>query len=335
MKYPAEGRSVDEGYFDENMGVVWSLQGKTAPFKKLKYEYVLLGIYILNLLYIISFVSFPSFPKSRLVFSNTTPNASLFSYIHSPMTPVLIEQAMAYLAAIFLRAATVYEYKTSLNANKNAAVMTLCVTLGPIPVTISLDLFHVSDSSLTSIKSGISLLANNPPESSQHILPRSIAASNMHPRLDGDIWICDASCKQLAHRTEVKCILRRDPPLLLQKLLHLLEKGVLQNRIDNQHQCRHDAREQAGRALITDERKERAKRRRRLDGLCSRQNLLLGIVLARRHARVDDPDGVCDKHRRAAGKRACEHRLDGGELHRRAASFERGFFEPRAGPFVP
>lgn len=39
------------------------------------------------------------------------------------MMPVVMSSI--YLAAIFLRAATVYEYKTSLNANKKAAVMTL------------------------------------------------------------------------------------------------------------------------------------------------------------------------------------------------------------------
>ena len=37
------------------------------------------------------------------------------------------------LAGIFLRSLMVCSYRTSLKANKNAAVRTLCVTLGPIP----------------------------------------------------------------------------------------------------------------------------------------------------------------------------------------------------------
>ena len=38
-----------------------------------------------------------------------------------------------FFAAIFLRAEMVYAYNASLNAKRNAAVMTLCVTFGPIP----------------------------------------------------------------------------------------------------------------------------------------------------------------------------------------------------------
>lgn len=87
---------------------------------------LLLGIYILNLLYTVSSVSFSVSPRHPARFSPTPkPHPFLFSCIHSPVMPVLIEQASVYLAAIFLRAATVYEYKTSLNANKKAAVMTL------------------------------------------------------------------------------------------------------------------------------------------------------------------------------------------------------------------
>jgi hypothetical protein len=38
--------------------------------------------------------------------------------------------------ASFLRAWIVYAYSASLNAKRKAAVMTLCVTLGPMPATL-------------------------------------------------------------------------------------------------------------------------------------------------------------------------------------------------------
>ena len=47
---------------------------------------------------------------------------------------IVIVESHNYERASFLRACTVYAYNTSLNANKKAAVMTLWVTLGPIPL---------------------------------------------------------------------------------------------------------------------------------------------------------------------------------------------------------
>lgn len=47
-----------------------------------------------------------------------------------------MEQAYhAFFTAIFLLALTVMAYRASLKANKNAAVMTLWVTFGPMPIT--------------------------------------------------------------------------------------------------------------------------------------------------------------------------------------------------------
>ena len=65
------------------------------------------------------------------------------------MRGLALDGLLIHLRASFFLACTVYAYRTSLNANKKAAVMTLCVTLGPMPVlyqhpTISESLFEHS-----------------------------------------------------------------------------------------------------------------------------------------------------------------------------------------------
>lgn len=157
----------------------------------------------------------------------------------------------------------------------------------------------------------------------------------MHPALDRDVGVCDARRKQLAQRAQVKGILWRNPPPLLQILLHLLKHRVLQDGVDDQHKSRHDARPQAQRPLVAQQREKRAERGGRFRRRTAGQGRLVGLRLASRHARVDNPDGVCDEHGCAAGEGAREHRLDGGELHRRAAGLDCGLFEEGAGPFVP
>lgn len=58
-------------------------------------------------------------------------------------------------------------------------------------------------------------------------------------------------------------------------------------------------------------------------------------TFARRHARVDHPDGVCDKDCGGAGEGAGGHGLEGGEFGTRAAGFGGGAFEGGARPLVP
>lgn len=118
----------------------------------------------------------------------------------------------------------------------------------------------------TSIQASVPLLADDSAERGQHVLAWPVPAGNVHPRLDGDVWVCDARREQLAERAHVEGILGRDPPLLLHHLLELLEDGVLQDWVDHQHQRRHDAREKARWALVADEGEERAEGRGRLRG---------------------------------------------------------------------
>lgn len=159
----------------------------------------------------------------------------------------------------------------------------------------------------------------------------------MHPALDSDVGVGDAGGQQLAQSTKVESILGCDSSPLLQHLLQLLEHGVLEDRVDDQDQRRHDTSEQARGALITDEGEERAKRRWRfLRGCgCARERLVGGFGFARRHARVDDPDGVGHEDGCAAGEGAGHHGLDRGELGGGATGFERSLLEEGAGPFVP
>lgn len=118
--------------------------------------------------------------------------------------------------------------------------MTLCDTLGPIPIN-----HHVSNRNLhqrnqngtkhTLIKTRIPLLPNNPVHRLSHalLLVAALAASDVHLALDSDIRIRHAGRKQLAQRTEAERNSGRNPPLLLDRVLHLLEQGVLQNRVDD------------------------------------------------------------------------------------------------------
>ena len=160
----------------------------------------------------------------------------------------------------------------------------------------------------------------------------------MHATLDGDVRVRNARRKQLAQSTKVETIRRRHPTLLLQNLLQLLEEGILQDRVDNEHESGYDARKETREALIPDNRQERANSGRlRGFGLLLRtlSGISISLSFARRHARVDDPDRVCNKHGSATCQRARDHALDGRELAARAAGFDRRLLEPCSGPLVP
>ena len=159
----------------------------------------------------------------------------------------------------------------------------------------------------------------------------------MHPALHSDVRVRNARCQQLAQRTQVESILGCNTPPLLQHLLELLKHGILENGVDDQDQRRHDTGEQARRALITNESEEGAKSRGRFLCGCRRawERLVGGFGLACRHARVDDPDGVCHEDGCATGEGACHHGFECGELGRGATGFERSLFEEGASPFVP
>src|SRR6266536_4994147 len=105
------------------------------------------------------------------------------------------------LAGIFLRSLTVCSYRTSLKANKNAAVSTLWETLGPIPEHVSDKSSYKRTSELTLVKTNIALLSNNSLHAIDHVLLTTITASNMHTALDRDVWVGDGCSKQLAQCT--------------------------------------------------------------------------------------------------------------------------------------
>lgn len=73
---------------------------------------------------------------------NATSSEVFMSTAYRSLPAACCRQSYAanfnFLWATVLRALMVMSYKASLNANKKAAVMTLWVTLGPIPV------YHVS-----------------------------------------------------------------------------------------------------------------------------------------------------------------------------------------------
>ena len=175
--------------------------------------------------------------------------------------------------------------------------MTLCVTLGPIPVPHQyLTTPNKSLYTLTSVQPSIPLLADNPLKRGAHTVPLIALARDVHAALNCDVRVRDTRSEQLAQRAHVEGIFRCDPPLLLEEVLHLLEDGVLQDGVDHQNQRGSHAGEEAQGPFLADQCEQRGERGGRLGGRGAREHGLVRVVLARRHARVDDPDGVREQH---------------------------------------
>ena len=156
----------------------------------------------------------------------------------------------------------------------------------------------------------------------------------MHPALDRDVRVRDGSGKELAKRTEVEGIGGSNPSSPLNRVLQLLEKGVLKNGVDNQDQRREHTGEESLGTLLLKKVDQGRPSGLWLLGLGARE-ALFSLVLARRHAGVHDPDGVGDEHGSAARNSAGDHGLSGSELFRSASGFLSSLLESRARPLVP
>lgn len=185
----------------------------------------------------------------------------------------------------------------------------------------------------------------------------------MRLRLDCDVRVRDARRKELAERAQEKRHDGRDAASLFERILELLKERVLQDGVDDEDERGQHARKERLGAFIAQQRHQRAEGagrvpldRRLVAGgggvICASgagEDLLdlfalldvmafvfLNLVLARCHARVDDPDGVRDNDGCGAGNRAGDHGLDGGELLGDAGGIlEGGGLEEGASPFVP
>lgn len=162
----------------------------------------------------------------------------------------------------------------------------------------------------------------------------------MHLALNSDIRVCHRCGKELAQGSQHECHGRRNLPLLLHRILHLLKECVLQDGVDDQHQRRDDAGEQGLGPLVFQEGHERANRAGSLAALGNGAGAgagldIIRVLAARGDARVDDPDRVCDDDGRRAGDGARDYGLNGRELLAGAAGAAGGLFEEGPGPFVP
>ena len=90
----------------------------------------------------------------------------------------------------------------------------------------------------------------------------------MHAALDGDVGVRDAGCEELAESTEHEGVAwgkrplshpssSRGPPL--EQILQLLEDGVLEYRVDDEHEGREHAGKESERAFVFDQGKESGK----------------------------------------------------------------------------
>lgn len=188
----------------------------------------------------------------------------------------------------------------------------------------------------TLVETGVAFLSDDAAQSLAHALLLGAVARHVHLALDRDVGVCHRGGKQLAQCAQEEGNGGGDLPLLLQRVLHLLEERILKNGVDDQDQCRNDTREQGLGALVLEERHEHGDGARVLGRLHARFNVwLLVVLLARRDASVHHPDRVGDNDGRRAGDGASNHRLDGGELLARPTGLGRRFLEEGASPFVP
>lgn len=159
----------------------------------------------------------------------------------------------------------------------------------------------------------------------------------MHPALDRNIRVRNTRSKQLAQSPEQKDHERCNASLLLNQIFELLEYGVLQNRVDDQHQSRHDTSKQCRRPLLPHQGKKCANCSRSLLSLLATQQRLVALLvpLPGCHACVDNPYRIGKENCCAAGKRAGHHALSGRQALGSSAGGNGSFLEECAGPFVP
>lgn len=187
----------------------------------------------------------------------------------------------------------------------------------------------------TSVETHVAFLPDDSLQTAVKALLRSILTGHMHPALDGDVRICDRSGEDLAQGTKVECILGSDPSPALQDVLQLFEDGVLQDRVDHQHQRRKNTSKKSLGAFLVKKLQQRPDGRWLLLGRRARQGWLLDVGLASSHAGVNNPDGVGDQNRCTASESTSNHRFDGGELLRGPAGPHSGLLKRSPRPFIP
>lgn len=159
----------------------------------------------------------------------------------------------------------------------------------------------------------------------------------MHLALNSNVGVGDGGGKELADGAKEEGNGGGDLSALLDGVLHLLKKCVLEDWVDDEHQGGDDAREESLGALVLEESHEGADGGRGGGSLLSLAGLEIAFVvlLARGDARVDDPDGVGEDDGSRTSNGTGNHGLDGRELLVGAASRSGSLLEERARPLVP
>lgn len=188
---------------------------------------------------------------------------------------------------------------------------------------------------LTLVETSVALLADNALESLSDALLLGAVSSNVHLALDGDVGVSHRGGKELAKGAEEEGDGRGHLSTLLDIVLHLLEQGVLQNGVDDEHQGWHDTSEEGLGTLVLEEGHQRADGGRVGLLLDSFLEVALLIALAGSDAGVDNPDGVSDDDGRGTSNGTGNHGLDGGELLVGATGGGSGLLEELLGPLIP
>lgn len=187
---------------------------------------------------------------------------------------------------------------------------------------------------LTAVKATNTLLVVDPLKRGSHALLLAGAASHMCARLDGDVRVRDRSSSELAKSSQQEAISRADFSTFLKSLLELLEDGILEDRVDDQHQSRQNTCKQPGEAVFPDD-------------LCQSRDCaggfglpwllalfggesLGGLVLAGSHAGVYDPDRIGKHDCCGTSESSGCHGLERAQLLLASRSLEKG-----AGELVP
>lgn len=190
----------------------------------------------------------------------------------------------------------------------------------------------------TFVEARVSFLPDNTTECIVYTLLPVVGRGYVHLALEGDVGICDGGGEELAEGAEKEGHDGRDPTLLLLNyILHLLEEGVLKNRVDDENESRDDTGEQGLGPLVFEKGHEGADGAGGPDGLGHFAGLdIVSLdLLPRGHAGVDDPDGVGDEDGGGSGDGSGDHGLDRGELLGRAARGDGALLEEGLGPLIP
>lgn len=179
----------------------------------------------------------------------------------------------------------------------------------------------------TLVQPSISFLLHDPPDRGSHALLVALLTSNVGLRLDRDVRVRHRRREEFAQGAQEESDGWCHAALFLHSILHLLKERILQNGVDDEHQCGQNTGKESLWAFVAKQGHDCCKGAGRLGRFAARSSargsslfciprlcLLFNLVLPCSHSCIDDPDRVGHDNCRRTGNGTGNHALDGGEL---------------------